>query len=40
MTGLDVRLPIETERLVLRAHRTSDLDDLFGLFTVEGVVGV
>lgn len=28
MTGLDVRLPIETERLVLRAHRTSDLDDL------------
>ena len=26
--GLPVRLPIETERLVLRAHRTSDLDDL------------
>lgn len=26
--GLDVRLPIETDRLVLRAHRMSDLDDL------------
>jgi RimJ/RimL family protein N-acetyltransferase len=25
---LDVRLPIETERLVLRAHRMDDLDDL------------
>ena len=26
--GLDVHLPIETERLVLRAHRMDDLDDL------------
>ena len=26
--GLPVRLPIETERLVLRAHRVDDLDDL------------
>ena len=26
--GLPVRLPIETERLVLRAHRMDDLDDL------------
>lgn len=26
--GLDVQLPIETERLLLRAHRRSDLDDL------------
>ena len=26
--GLDVQLPIETERLLLRAHRMSDLDDL------------
>jgi len=26
--GSDVRLPIDTERLVLRAHRMSDLDDL------------
>lgn len=28
MTGLDVRLPIGTDRLVLRAHRMDDLDDL------------
>ncbi len=28
MTGLDVPLPIATERLVLRAHRADDLDDL------------
>lgn len=28
MNGLDVELPIETERLVLRAHRREDLDDL------------
>ena len=28
MSGLPVDLPIETERLVLRAHRMSDLDDL------------
>ena len=26
--GLDVKLPIETERLVLRPHRMDDLDDL------------
>lgn len=26
--GLDVQLPIETERLVLRPHRMDDLDDL------------
>lgn len=26
--GLPVRLPVETERLLLRAHRMSDLDDL------------
>ena len=26
--GLPVRLPVETERLLLRAHRASDLDDL------------
>ncbi len=26
--GLDVRLPIETERLILRPHRMTDLDDL------------
>ncbi|WP_307807693.1 GNAT family N-acetyltransferase [Nocardioides xinjiangensis] len=26
--ALDVQLPIETERLVLRAHRMGDLDDL------------
>jgi RimJ/RimL family protein N-acetyltransferase len=26
--GLDVQLPIETERLVLRPHRMADLDDL------------
>lgn len=28
MSGLAVDLPIETERLVLRAHRRDDLDDL------------
>ncbi|RYC13359.1 GNAT family N-acetyltransferase [Nocardioides zhouii] len=28
MSGLAVDLPIATERLVLRAHRTDDLDDL------------
>ena len=28
MTGLDVRLPIETGRLLLRTHRAEDLDDL------------
>lgn len=28
MSGLAVDLPIETERLVLRAHRSEDLDDL------------
>ena len=28
MSGLAVELPIETERLLLRAHRLSDLDDL------------
>lgn len=28
MTGLEVRLPIETERLLLRTHRAEDLDDL------------
>jgi RimJ/RimL family protein N-acetyltransferase len=28
VTGLDVRLPIETERLLLRPHRMTDLDDL------------
>ena len=28
MTGLSFGLPIETERLVLRAHRMNDLDDL------------
>lgn len=28
MTGLPVPLPITTERLVLRAHRMDDLDDL------------
>jgi RimJ/RimL family protein N-acetyltransferase len=28
VTGLDVRLPIETERLILRPHRMTDLDDL------------
>lgn len=28
MSGLDVELPIETERLVLRPHRMDDLDDL------------
>lgn len=38
MTGLDVRLPIETERLVLRAHRTSDLDDLFAFHSDPEVV--
>jgi RimJ/RimL family protein N-acetyltransferase len=26
--GLDVQLPLETERLVLRPHRMTDLDDL------------
>lgn len=30
MTGLHVGLPITTDRLVLRAHRTDDLDDLAG----------
>jgi RimJ/RimL family protein N-acetyltransferase len=28
VNGLDISLPIETERLVLRAHRREDLDDL------------
>ncbi|MCW2735846.1 GNAT family N-acetyltransferase [Nocardioides sp.] len=28
MTGLDVRLPIGTERLLLRPHRPDDFDDL------------
>ena len=28
MTGLAVDLPVETDRLVLRAHRMEDLDDL------------
>jgi RimJ/RimL family protein N-acetyltransferase len=28
VTGLDLDLPIETERLLLRAHRRDDLDDL------------
>ena len=28
MSGLAVDLPLETERLVLRAHRREDLDDL------------
>jgi RimJ/RimL family protein N-acetyltransferase len=28
VTGLDLRLPIGTERLVLRPHRMADLDDL------------
>ena len=28
MSGLDVALPLETERLLLRAHTMADLDDL------------
>jgi RimJ/RimL family protein N-acetyltransferase len=28
VTGIDLQLPIETERLVLRPHRMTDLDDL------------
>ncbi len=28
MTGLELGLPIETERLLLRVHRSDDLDDL------------
>jgi RimJ/RimL family protein N-acetyltransferase len=28
VTALEVRLPIETQRLLLRVHRTDDLDDL------------
>jgi RimJ/RimL family protein N-acetyltransferase len=38
VTGLDVRLPVETERLVLRAHRPSDLDDLLAFHSDPEVV--
>ena len=38
MTGLDVRLPIATERLVLRAHRADDLDDLVAFHSDPEVV--
>lgn len=38
MTGLDVRLPVETERLVLRAHRATDLDDLLAFHSDPEVV--
>jgi RimJ/RimL family protein N-acetyltransferase len=38
VTGLDVRLPVETERLVLRAHRAGDLDDLLAFHSDPDVV--
>jgi RimJ/RimL family protein N-acetyltransferase len=38
VTGLDVRLPIETERLLLRPHRMDDLDDLLAFHSDPEVV--
>jgi RimJ/RimL family protein N-acetyltransferase len=35
---LDVQLPIETERLLLRAHRSDDLDDLVAFHSDPDVV--
>ena len=38
MSGLALTLPIETERLVLRAHRADDLDDLLRFHSDPDVV--
>ena len=38
MTGLEPGLSIETERLLLRAHRSDDLDDLVAFHSDPDVV--